>query len=173
MVLLIMLAATGVWITWIDAPVPESVAAWNDVESLTDQPSGSWVLPLHQWLIIPAAVAALTWLLTAWSPPRPALRWPIPAAVVLLLLASGLAVAFAPAGHDDVWWMTIGSNVTGFEPVGGNQPVDIVLTDGSIVSLNEIRRWLLAHLTVGALAAVVAIAGLILNDRMTSSTDQV
>ncbi len=171
-VLLVSLLVTGAWITWIDPPIPVAVAAFDDIESLTDQQPGTAVWSVHRWLTVPAALATLAWLGTTWSRPVDQPRWSAPVAVTALLIVSGLAMLLAPVGHDEVWSMTIGTNVSGFEPAGGNGPPEIVLADGSTISLSQVRRWLLGHIIAGFLAAVAAVSSLILGSKSLAIPDR-
>lgn len=134
---------------------PTAAAAYADMEVLRGEVTLGlivrWVHRTAAWLVLllTAAGVIAAAVQSGW---RQASPWVV---LVPLTLAMSFTGYLLPWDQLALWAVTVGTNMTGFTPVFGDN-VRFVLLDGVEVSTATLRTWLLIHvLLLPLLAALV------------------
>jgi quinol-cytochrome oxidoreductase complex cytochrome b subunit len=151
-----VLLVTGVYGVFLYRPT--AAAAYADMETLrTEVTLGLVMRTVHRWsgwlaLLLPIAGLIVAAVQHGW---RRATPWGL---LVPLALASLFSGYLLPWDQLALWAVTVGTNMTGFEPVFGDN-VRFVLLGGMEISAASIRNWLLVHvfLLPAATALVTAV----------------
>jgi quinol-cytochrome oxidoreductase complex cytochrome b subunit len=152
-----VLALTGIALYFVYRP--SDVSAWNDIRALNSGPRiGYIVRAVHlnvARLAVPTVLVAGVLTALVRSARR---RWLGPAVgtAMVPVAAAAFATGFRlPWDQLALWAVTVGRNFPGYEPLRDGS-VRFVLIGGAEVSPSTILRWLLAHVALGGLLAVLA-----------------
>ena len=164
-----ILLVTGVYGVFFYRPT--AAAAYADMEVLRSEVTlgliTRWIHRTAAWLVLllTAAGVVTAAVQSGW---RRASPW---AVLIPLTSAMGFTGFLLPWNQLALWSITVGTNMTGFTPVFGDN-VRFVLLDGMEVSTTTLRTWLLIHILLLPLLAalVVGIAALVSRRNRTAAT---
>ncbi len=149
-VVAVVLAVTGVWLTFNYRP--NAAQAWRDL----DMPSAGigWARLTHQVataLLVPLVVAFLVVGVVASR------RWRPATALLVTTLALTWTGFLLPWDQLALWAVTVGTDYQGMIAAAFNDDVRFVLIGGVEISQATLRLWFLVH----TVALTVAFAGLL------------
>jgi quinol-cytochrome oxidoreductase complex cytochrome b subunit len=145
LVLLAVLTATGVWLTFRYRP--SAAAAWNDVAGLDAgippvQLVHRWSAQLS-WLVAIALMTVTLVLRIAEADRRQ--PWGLATAAIPLLLAMTVTGYLLPWDQLALWAVTVGSNFGGVLDAAFDDRVRFLIIGGVEVGQSTYRLWFLIH----------------------------
>ncbi len=153
----VVLVVTGIVLLFVYQPTAGS--AWADITGVQDGSSSGLSSGLQQVHRIAALAAVLLPAVLGVLSLSGKRKWPIlqAAGVLGLALLGWFSGQFLPWDQLALWAVTVGTNMSGFEPVFSDD-VRFVLIDGTEMTTRQIRIWLGVHVVLVPLLAIAGAA---------------